>query len=365
MTTRLRRLTVILLLLGLLASGAWALVRVFREPGDLVAARQALENRDFATAGEHLEKHLAVYPKDQESRFLAIQTARRRGDGEAALRHLRTFEQQGGPSDAAWLERELLALQLGELGDSARLLKFAQDHPYDPSTPHVLEAVIVGNLDVLAPPLSTHVTRLQTNGLPPGWTQARTAVDLWLERATLRADQMQGLIWRARLRELASDHAAALDDLRTVLRETPDNYEAAFLYAVFVSRESPQDTRQRLESLLMSHPDDPRVLLALGSVLHSLGELETAKKHLDRLLAISPQSVQALSELGTLALDRNRPLEAETLLRRALTLTPRDPELHHSLSRCMRVLGRTEEAKQYQEKYQELMAEKQPPKQPK
>jgi tetratricopeptide (TPR) repeat protein len=70
---------------------------------------------------------------------------------------------------------------------------------------------------------------------------------------------------------------------------------------------------------------------SMGRGLVSLGELDEARRHLERSLAIRT-SMGALEDLGTIALKQDRFREAIAFYERALTLP--HPELHHRFARA-------------------------------
>jgi len=95
----------------------------------------------------------------------------------------------------------------------------------------------------------------------------------------------------------------------------------------------------------------------LASVRRSLGQLDEARELLDRLLASHPDDASALLARGELALDAQRPEEAEHWLRRALTLQPDDPETNFALSRSLKGVGHVEEARRYEERSVRMAAQ--------
>src|SRR5205823_3470376 len=57
-------------------------------------ALQAQQERDFAQAADHLERALTVWPHDPAMHLLSAQAARRQGDMDSAVPHLRECTQQ-------------------------------------------------------------------------------------------------------------------------------------------------------------------------------------------------------------------------------------------------------------------------------
>lgn len=357
MANRSRKAAVLVLLLGILGAGIYFFVRSFAEPHELSAAQQAMERRDFREASQHLDKHLAAYPKDLDARLLAAQTARRQGDFETANRHLQIFESQGGPRDAGRLETQMLAVQQGDLAEVNRMLAFCRDRPEAAETPMMLEAVIVGTLNALAKPLMPHSPFLSTNGPPTTYLQARDGIDLWLKNRSGSADRAQGLVWRARARELGGVHAGAIGDLREALALDPEHYEARVYLSFFVYQEAPKESAAHLEILARRYPEDLHIQMARANCCRDFGHLNDARQIFDRLLIAHPTNVGVLMERGRLELDANRPLEAEVFFRRGLARAPEMPEVFQSLSSAMRLQGKTAEAQDYQKKFEELEAE--------
>ena len=208
----------------------------------------------------------------------------------------------------------------------------------------------------MAKPLMPHNPFNSHNGPPTPYLQARDGIDLWLKNRSSSADRAQGLVWRARARELASVHAGAIADLREALALDPDHYEARAYLCFFLYQEAPQESAAHLEILAQRNPDDVHIQMARASSFRNFGHLNEARQIMDRLLINNSANLDVLIERGTLELDANRPLEAEPFLRRALVGAPDAPAVYQSLSRAMRLQGRTVEAADYQKKFDELEA---------
>jgi Tfp pilus assembly protein PilF len=321
------------------------------------AALAALERRDFRDASARLDQALAVEPDDLTTRLLAAQTARRRGDYADALAHLRLCEQQGGVAEALALERTLLRVQAGDLAELDRLLAFADAHPEVPETPLMLEACIEGSLKTLAP-VAVHGMVRGERAAEAELMRTQRAIDQWLRLRPAPADQSQGLVWRGRAWAAANDHPQALASLRRALEIDPASFPARLYLALFRAEQAPAEAADLLQALHAQAPDDNQVRFALAAVLRNLGKPDEARPLLDAILTAQPENLFALLERGQVALDLEQPRDAEPWLRRALARAPDEPKVNLALASCMQMAGRAAEAKAYQDRYQQLEAER-------
>ncbi len=351
-----QRALLAVLLIASLAAGLYVLVRQFSGSSDVAEAERAIEDRRFDDARLHLKTHLEKNPKDARARLLAAQAARRAGKYDEAKLQLRTLETDRISSELLRFEQRLLAIEQGELSGIEEGLATGRDRPNEIETPLLLEAFIVAGLNRIAPSLSTHVP-VPVGSAPPLLDKLERLIGMWMLSRTSPQDRTAGLAWRGRMRELASDHAGALADLRAALERDPSHFEATFHYALFIAQENPNEASRRLESLRGRFPDDPRILFALATALHGLGQLDESARLLDRVIAIEPSSSMAHLERGAVAIDARKPIEAEAWLRKAYALAPRVAETQLALARCMRLQGRTQEADRFQDRFLELEAE--------
>jgi tetratricopeptide (TPR) repeat protein len=324
------------------------------------AAEEALDRRDLADAGAHLEKYLAVSPHDLTARLTAARTARRRHDYDEARRHLSLFTRDNGPTEAVELELQLLWAQQGDLTEAARLLTFCEDHPDDQETPLQLEAAIEGSLVGLAEPYSAALT--YGGGRWEGYlARVRRGADLWLRLRTGRADQVEGRVWRAQAEVYANDLLEAKVDVGKALELDADHFGARLQMAFLLEQEAPAEAAVHLELLLARQPDNERVRFELAEVQRGLGHLDEASDLLDALLASNPDHLHALLTRGRVAMEAEppQPKEAERWLRRALALAPDDPEVNLGLADCLRMTpDRASEAADYRDRFIRLDAER-------
>jgi predicted Zn-dependent protease len=323
------------------------------------AAEQALDRRDFDDASAHLEKCLDVSPRELPTRLLAAQAARRRHDYEEARRQLYAFKQNKGPAQALESEYRLMRAQQGDLDEARLLLSFCEDHPDDPDTPMALEAAIEGSLAALTDAFSASLT-FAGGPAEEYVVKVQRGADLWLRLRPGKADQVQGLVWRARAHAYTNDQLKAKEDARRALELDPDHFEARMELAFFLTQDAPAEAAEQLERLRERHPDNVQVRFALAHLRRSLGQLDQARQLLDELLAAQPKHLLALVERGRVALDAEQFDKAEQLFRRAFAQAPDDPAVNLALSDCLqKIPGRSTDAKEYHERFLKLEAEQQ------
>jgi tetratricopeptide (TPR) repeat protein len=336
----------LLLLIGLgFGLGGWSVYNwIWGPESHLRAARQALEQRDFAAANHHLTIYLAAQPQSAEGHLLAAQAARRSLDpilphgldGASSLTttptsttssydqvedHLQEYQRLGGVPEILRLERYLLAAQQGDLSSVAGGLHFLVEQKH-PDSLMILEALVKGYL--------------LTYRLP----EAADGLNRWLERR----EDFQALLWRGWVRERLADPAHALLDYRRAVELNPDSPEARLRLAeLLMDLSQPREAIDHWIDLHRQRPEDPALLLGLAQCRRELGQTDDARALLDDLLARHPRHVAALTERGRLALDEQRAEEAESWLRKAMELAPFDKEALYVFSQCLKKCGRTEE----------------------
>jgi tetratricopeptide (TPR) repeat protein len=302
------------------------------------AAEDALRRYDFEEAGACLESYLSLRPNDPDGWFLAAQTARRRGDFQAAMSRFREAEKHGASAEGLATERDLIRIQSGDVTNSNGLVRFCAEHPDDPEATLALEVLIEGNLKALR------------------HRAARWAVDLWLAHRRSAAGQVRGLIWRGQVNLLAEDSPQALADFRQALELAPDHIRARILLTETLIRADPRQAAPQLAWLRRQRPHDPEVQFLTARLHRTLGNPEEAARLLDDILDSAPNHVGVLVERGRVALDLNHPEQAERWLLRALSLAPEQREVNLALSDCLRQAGRLDEARRYLEKAREIEA---------
>ncbi|MFO0801668.1 MAG: tetratricopeptide repeat protein [Gemmataceae bacterium] len=183
-------------------------------------------------------------------------------------------------------------------------------------------------------------------------------MELWFGLPLDSPARAQGLVWRAQLRQLTGEHAAALADLKEAMTMEPHRKLPRLLFALFRQQEAPDESRVALGQLAAEHPVDASIQIAWAATLREAGRLAEARE----VLARFPEYVPGVFLQARIALDMEKPAEAEPLLKRVLDATPRDADAHAAMSRCLRQLGRPAEAARHQDRFLEIEREKQVPK---
>jgi tetratricopeptide (TPR) repeat protein len=341
--------TAALLLVG--SVGLYFAVKHWRGQYHLDAAEEALRQRQFAPAVSHLERCLAVWPDDPRALLLTAQAFRRGGDFEQAHKQLRLCEKKGVPKVVLELEHRLLNVQQGNLTEAASLLNFCEEQPTAPEAMLVREATIQGCLRGLLDGASPATGPDERNRLLAALWRA---VDGWMKKVTVPADEAAGFVWRARLELAAQQHDKALADLRLALAIAPKQFEGRLVLAEAVVEGAPGKAAELLRELHQADPQNKRVRFMLATVTHGLGELEEARRLLDGLLADNPDDVYALTERALLAVHLNDAADAEARARRAVALAPNLPRAHWALSRCLQAAGKADEAKAVYDRFKSL-----------
>lgn len=318
---------------------AWQVGRYLQADGQRRAARRAIDARAFAAARRHLDACQRAWPGDSSTLLLASETARRDGDLDAARRHLQAAQEAGAVAAAVDLERRLLRFQRGELDEAERYLRYAREHPDTPQTPLILEAIITGALAVLDLPL------------------AGRALEPWLRQRNGEADRVQGLLWQGDLAVRGGAYETALLHYRQAAALAPDLPAVRLRLAEILVRYAPREAVGLLEPLLADRPADRAVRLLLARARRALGDLDEAQRLLEALLTDDAADPGVQVERGQVALDLNRPAEAEPFLRRAEQLAPARRDVPLALARCLQMAGRDDEARLYRARVARLDAE--------
>src|SRR5437016_4642284 len=112
--------------LALLSLAGLGVVIVFvsRTDADLDAAERAVARREFQSASEHYDHYPADPPNDRFVPILPAWAARRNGDYEAAVRHLKKYQPTSGRKgdDGHKLEARLLNAQQGDVRELQELM---------------------------------------------------------------------------------------------------------------------------------------------------------------------------------------------------------------------------------------------------
>lgn len=319
-------------------------------------AQQALEQRDFQAAERHLQQRVTLGLGRLPAELLAAQTARRSGNLEEAGRRIKLLERRFGADPSVALERQLLALQQGELQHAQELLDSTKDSS-SPEAAWVLEAYIVGSLRNSMPAYLQNET-YEGSSSAAELARTRRAIDQWLELRPAKADQVQGLVWSYQAHLFGHFLDKARTDVERALALDPTDRQARTMLALHLAQEHPQESAAAWQALHDEFPDDADISLNLADVRRRLGQLEEAQALLDSVLAHDDRNVSVLIGRGRIAMDMQDLPAAEEWFRRACRQDPDSIEGNLALSRCMRAAGKLAEADRLHQKVEKLQAKR-------
>ncbi|MBX9628456.1 MAG: hypothetical protein K2X82_31960, partial [Gemmataceae bacterium] len=227
-------MVVALLAVGLAAGSYWWWDRS-RARAAWAAADRALARRDLPAAAAHLDRYTALRPDDPAGWFRAARTARRAGKVADAKRLLGEFERRGGDAGAVRLERDLLLVQQGVLGEADVRLRMAVG-PGHPDVGLVLEALARGYV------------------LAERWADARQACELW---RAVEPDAPGGWLFGGWVAERMAQAEQAAEFYARAVDLAPADRDARVAFArVLVRQRNPGAAAAHYESVLADAPDD-------------------------------------------------------------------------------------------------------------
>jgi predicted Zn-dependent protease len=242
------------------------------------------------------------------------------------------YQQARGLNDAATFEQLLLSAE--RRVDQVAELCWHYVEQGHPDAPLILEALTRGYL---------RQYRL---------VDARRCLDYWLKT---QPDNPQALALEGLFHlDYERARSAALESYRRAVEVDPAHEDARLGLAVaLLEARDWAGAAQHLEWLRRCQPDNLSVQVGLAECRDALGESAEAVRLADGVLAQQPQFVPALALRGRLALQSQRPAEAENWLREAFAREPSNYRTLYSLIQCLRQNGKDEEAAQLQVELQQ------------
>lgn len=315
-----RRPLVLAVLAAALAAAGWLAWRQYPRTF-LRRGEEALQARAYDEARAQLERYLGYRPDDPHARLLAARAARNARAYHDAREHLRRGREAGGDAETFEIETALLAVARGA-EPTPELRRRAEAD--DELALAVLEVLIQHDLDTY---------------------RLRPALHELTRYLNARPDDLQALLARAFVWERFLSFVDALHDYRRAAAAHPDSAPARLkLGQTLLIAGTPSEALEQFEWLAERRPDQSEVRLGLARCRRLLGDDEAARRLLDALLERAPNDGEALWERGQIEFDRGRTAEALPWLRWAAAARPHDRRIVFSLARCLRKLGRDDEA---------------------
>jgi tetratricopeptide (TPR) repeat protein len=325
-----------LLAMALLGAGGYYAEAYLGDRAEFRAVQHALDRRDWPLARKRAEAYLRLRPDSPDGHRLAARTARRVGLLDEADAQLDRCRQLGGDTRALEIEQALLKLRRGDLSEPEGFLRECVAEN-DPDTAEILDCLSEALI------------------LDYRFFEAQRCLDELLRR---RPDDFDMLVRRARTAQNQALFTESVDSLQRAIDLRPDAEDVRLSLAQGLEGigRYPEAVEQ-LNRLRGVHSLDPNVLFTLARCQSALGRKEQARELLDRVLVHNPRSWEALSERGALALELDRPREAEPDLLRAQALAPREQQVLARLADCLRLLGKEDEARRYRDEADRLRAD--------
>jgi tetratricopeptide (TPR) repeat protein len=332
-----------LVLSGLLVVGTllfWAGyqgVQTYRAHSHYRAALQLVERRDWQAALEPLKEARRIAPNDPATCLLSARVERRLEHLDEAKQELDTCQRlQGGETQQLKVERALLRVHAGDLAGVEEFLRACVQRD-DPDSEEIL--------DILAAALEINYRD----------AEAQRCLDELLRR---RPDHFDALVRRGRTAKSMGWFEDAAQHYGKALHLRPDVDSVRLAMAeIQVALGQFDPAREHFERLRERQPSHPSVLFGLARCEAGAGAHEKALRLFDQLLTANPNDWMVLTERGWLAVQLDRPQDGEADLRRADSLAPPDVAPTRLVS-CLRLLGKAEEARKYQEKVDRIQADR-------
>jgi tetratricopeptide (TPR) repeat protein len=298
-------------------------------------AEQKISKRDFAGAHTHLEAYLTVHQYDGEAHFLAARTARRAELMDDARRHLEDCKRLGSPPrDSIALERMLIKVQLGEVGESEEYLLSCVEGDHEDAA-LILEALIEGYQRSFKVSI------------------AELCANILVQR---QPDNPFAYLCRGELHDHGLSVQPAIVDYQKALELDPDLDRARIRLAEnLIHTKRVPEALPHFEHLHAKHPEDLRVRVGLAECYADGGDLAEARDLLDAVLAEmasdDPRAFEAMTQRAKIATLLDQPADAEKWSRRALAVVSDSQENLFTLYRSLDLLGRHDEARDYEAKW--------------
>jgi tetratricopeptide (TPR) repeat protein len=331
-----------LLGLALLALFSAAGVRAWRRFNldyELAGARQSLREFHPEEAIDRLAALTARRPDCAEAEFLLASAHRRARRLDLVQPHLQRAAELGWNQEQIDRQFCLTFFQAGDFRRSAtELTDRLQQGASDDEAEEVYEALVRGYIAAML--------LKQADFILDGWLQWRQSAPAHLLRAEVAV--------------FRGNEALEMESYRDALRCDPQNYEARRSLAR--SLRSANDVAEAAglcESCLRDRPRDPEILVILADCRARRGQQAEAKKLADLALASQPSQAQrasALALLGQIALEDKNFVLASKLYGEAVEAYPSRLPTVYALAQALSRAGRTDEAQNYQERFQRLSA---------
>jgi putative PEP-CTERM system TPR-repeat lipoprotein len=322
------------LLLFFLLAAAWG-GEVGAADDPLLAPRQALEKGEVRTAVLELKNLLQKSPDNAEARLLLGETYIRQGDGASAAKELEKARDLKLPKEK-WISQLAQAYLLKN--DTATLLNQLQP---DPQLPALVNAKLqalrgmaqMSSKDDLAKAQDSFTAALQADPdsveallgmatLEISRKQYKQASE-YASQATAKAPKnAQTWLLLGEIKRLAADMPAALDAFTHAVDLRPNDVRGLLGRAsVNIAKGNLEEARKDVDKVLKTSGEVPLALYTQGVIDYQLHKLDEAKESLTKVSTQLPQHLPTLYLLGAIAYQKNELEQAEYSLSKVVSAT--------------------------------------------
>ena len=163
--------------------------------------------------------------------------------------------------------------------------------------------------------------------------------------ASFRVNQLSGEIL-----ETQGQFAEAASEYRKAIAKNPQalNLHFRLARAILMSSHTPENLESAMKELdaeLALNPKDSVAIYQAAQIALNQQKPEQAEANLQRALEINPSFAEALIALGKLKLDEKKNADAIGLLQKAVSVMPKSEAAHYNLMMAYRNAGRMADAK--------------------
>jgi tetratricopeptide (TPR) repeat protein len=317
----------------------WFVVYPFWQSEQLLRRGKAsLDDFELGEARDQFDRLVAARPDYPEGHYLRARVARMMEDYPHYFDALDRAKELGWPEEAMEIERLLRqSQQQGPTGEIEKRihLYINGSHPED---------------------------RILLHGLIRGYFNAHQLSDglrwlnLWVSRYP---DDWFPRLWRGDVRVALKSVPEAIEDYRFVLQKKPNHPTVqGKLGAVYLgTKKNDAEAREAFQTQLKLTPNDVESLTGMATLAWNQGNRSEALDSLQKALSLQPNHIPALC-LKAKMIQETDPKEALELLRRAEKRNPTELQTIMQLAELLALQNQTTEAESYREK-QKLIATEQ------
>ena len=297
-------------------------------------AEKAFAAKNYARADRALQWLVAIEPNDKRTRFLHARVLRQLERYREADAELDMAAALGFPKDEGVREFGLLWAPKDFVQAEGALQKAARQNPGDVE---VLQALTQGYMRQLRP------------------RDTERYLTQWIE---VRPDDVQPRLERGRLYLDLREFNKSIADLSEAAKRNPAHYRAhLWLGLALLSDAKIAQAEPELRLCQQMRPDSAEPLVALAECAMERRDYLKARTLLGQALELDYSNLLALQDLGNLNLLEKRYDEAVNNFTQIVTVTPKNKQAHLKLGQALHFLGRTDEARQHEQRFRELDAE--------